>query len=100
MNEPSQGNAKAVYRAALHVRWVIDNCRIQVVDEKVNRVRQLDYPEAAIWDFVSRGRSLDQTLQMLCAIYPIDTHEAERMVRLCLQEWVQDGLVMEEAAHG
>ncbi len=89
----------ASFRVAAHVSWAPESCGIRVVDRQTNGVRVLDYPRAAVWDCVARGRTYVQALRLLCALYPVDESGAERMVLQCLSEWMKWGLVTRVNEH-
>jgi hypothetical protein len=80
------------YRLSPNVRWVVERFTVIVTDGS-GRVRALRYPEAAIWDLVSRGYAYDKVVPMMAHIAARDAAEADTLVRTTLENWAGDGLI-------
>ena len=80
------------YRLSPNVRWVVERFTVTLTDGK-GRVRALRYPEAAIWDLVSRGYAYDKVVPMMAHIAARDTAAADTLVRTTLEDWASDGLI-------
>ena len=65
---------------------------LTLTDGKGN-VRNVDYPEAAIWDLLSRGYSFTQVATMMAHIASVDVERANAMIRDALEEWAASGFI-------
>jgi hypothetical protein len=59
------------------------------------RRRYLAYPEAAVWDLLTRSESEEKICSMLELIAGISPHEATELVGSCLDTWAQEGWLEE-----
>lgn len=80
------------YRLSPGVRWVVERFTVTLTDGQ-GQVRSLAYPEAAIWDLLSRGYTFDKVVPMIAHIAARDAATAEALVRTTLQDWVGAGLI-------
>jgi hypothetical protein len=79
----------------------VETCGITLIHRGTGTTRSLRYPEAALWDLLSRGYSYERTLSLLCAIASLAPEAAERLLLDSLAAWVEVGfLVREEDNHG
>jgi hypothetical protein len=60
--------------------------------------RMLEDGEAALWDLLSRGYSLDAATRLLAAVAGITLPEAERLAEQSVAEWEEAKLI--EVADG
>lgn len=79
------------YHTADDVRWCVNRASVTVVAR--DAARTLEYPQAAIWDLVSRGYATERVIELTSYIIASDKTDAERLVRDALQAWVGDGLI-------
>jgi hypothetical protein len=70
------------------------------MNQKTGVVRNLGYPQAAVWDLINRGYSYDQTIHMLCSIASMKPEETEQLLLESLDEWAESGFLIKEKAHG
>ena len=80
-------------RAAHGVRWVVGRVSLTVLDAAGTSTR-LSYPEAAIWDLISRGRTPAEAAARLVSIASVETHAAEDAVRRAIEDWLASGLIV------
>jgi len=90
----------ATYRCGPDVAYAVESTGIVLMGEPDGPVRHLGYPEAAVWDLISRRYTFDRTVAMLRAIASLDACEAEHVVRRCLREWTDAGFLVRHDAHG
>ncbi len=90
----------AAIRVTPNVSWAIENSGIRVFDLDTRSVTLLDYPGAAIWDCVARGRTHLHTVRLLCGLYPVDEADAGRIILRFLEGWLSAGLVTRVSDHG
>ena len=72
--------------------WTVEPTTLMVVDT-MGVVSRLDYPDAAIWDLLTRGYPPRQVSRMIAAIARLDTGVAEAAVRSAVEAWARVGLV-------
>ncbi len=80
-----------ICRSAAGVRSAVTIRGVLVFVGDTHRV--LEDAEAALWDLLSRGNSLDGATRLLAAIACIEPQEAERLVQQSLAEWAEAGLI-------
>ena len=89
----------ARYRSGPAVKWTVETTGIRVwgsIDSKF-----LDYPEAAIWDFLSRGYDETKILRLLAPIANLDAAACRRLLDQTLQIWAAQGLLLtDEGSNG
>jgi hypothetical protein len=81
----------ALHELAPGVRWSVEADGLLVMDGQ-HRVHRLGYPEAAIWDLVSRGYSPDRCAQMMVYIVGESLDGARALVDRALNQWTEIGL--------
>ena len=60
----------------------------------------LEYPQAAIWDFISRGYQLDKTKQLLQHIAALDVDDTDKLVTEAVQSWLTNKYIEEITNRG
>jgi len=80
------------YRVGRGVRWSVGRVTLTLADAKGN-VRTLRYPEAAVFDLVSRGRPFAKVVSLTAHILSLDAAGAEALVRSTLEEWADGGFL-------
>jgi hypothetical protein len=83
------------YCLAPGVRWHVGPTSLTLTDGK-GRVRTLGYPEAAVWDLVSRGYALDKVVPMMTHIAALEEDGARRLVASSLEAWHEDGFLLRD----
>jgi hypothetical protein len=68
------------YRAAEHVRWAVETGGVVLIDCATGAATTLGYPQAAIWDFLTRGEPDQQICANLCAIASLTPAAAQALV--------------------
>lgn len=88
-----------VYQCAAGVTWAVEKDGIVLVHPDTRAVCTLGYPEAAVWDLISRGYSYRQTVAAVCAIGALTPAAAERLVHEHVTGWAEAGF-LREVEHG
>jgi hypothetical protein len=78
-------------RCAEQVAWVVEPHGIVLIHLARGRRLELSYPEAAVWDLASRGRSEETIRFLLGLIAGIGPREARTLVDSCLDQWLAEG---------
>jgi hypothetical protein len=81
------------YRAGQHVRWAVEAGGVVLIDGVTGAATTLGYPQAAIWDFLTRGESGERMCAKLCAIASLDPAAAQALVRETVAALRDAGLV-------
>jgi hypothetical protein len=82
----------STYKLAPNVRWVVDRFTVRLTDGR-GAVRTLNYPEAAIWDLLSRGYPFVKVVPMTAHIAGLDPSSADALVRRSIEDWAEGGFV-------
>ncbi len=64
---------------------------VAVVDDLGGRRMFIAYPEAAVWDLVTRRGDGERTRRLIGAIADIGEAEAARLVEASATRWVREG---------
>jgi hypothetical protein len=68
------------HRVAEKVRWAVEAGGVVIINGATGAVTTLGYPQAAIWDFLTRGESRDRICAKLCPIASLDLAAAHALV--------------------
>ena len=79
------------YRPGRSIRWVVNPTSLTLTDG--THVHRLEYPDAAIWDLLTRGYAFKKIVSMMTHIASLDETAAESLVRARLSAWMATGLV-------
>jgi hypothetical protein len=79
-------------RIAPGVHWVVGRTSLTLVDAS-GVARTLGYPDAAVWDFMSRGYPLSEVARLVAAVESVEPPAAEELVRASVAQWVAGGLL-------
>jgi hypothetical protein len=82
------------YQCASSTKWAVEIHGIILINEKTGNVCSLGYPQAAIWDLISRGYADEQFVNMVCAITSLQTSEAQRLIVENLENWLAAGFLI------
>ncbi len=63
-------------------------------------VLRLGYPEAAVWDWMSRGEPWEGLIRKTRAVAKLEEAAAERLVREVVRAWIEAGFLVSEANGG
>jgi len=78
------------------VKWAVETRGVLLINEATGAVVTVEYPQAAIWDLLTRGESNRQIARKLCAIASLDPDAAEALVRETLAAWREAGFLARE----
>ena len=81
------------YRTGPRVSWAVVPGGVLVVCGATARDYLLPYPEAAIWDMLGRGRSVEHVARLLPRICGVSRRAAARIIDHGLRRWVELGLL-------
>ena len=79
------------YRAT-GVYWIVGRTALMLVDGNGSATR-LGYPDAAVWDLLSRGCSPGDASRLVAFIASLGIPAAERLVQSDVEAWVAAGLL-------
>lgn len=97
--EHTQCPAEAArFGPAAGVLWCVEQTGVRVFCPDGSS-RWLSYPEAAVWDCVTRSASHAQATRLVSAVARIPLEGAADLVTRCLRDWVRTGMA-QEAGNG
>ena len=73
---------------------------ILLVNEGTGITCSLGYPQAAIWDVITRGYAYEQAVQMLTAITSLHVEEVKKLLFESLAAWVNAGFLILRKDYG
>lgn len=68
------------YRAAEQVRWAVEASGVALIDCATGAATTLGYPQAAIWDFLTRDESSERIAVKMCVIASLAPEAAQLLV--------------------
>ncbi len=74
------------------VQWSVGRKTLTVVGGD-GVTKTLGYPDAAVWDFLSRGYSVSDVTRLVAAVASLEPAAAEELVRAAVAEWVECGVL-------
>lgn len=82
----------STYRLCPDVRWVVDRFTVRLTGAN-DASLTLHYPEAAVWDLLSRGYPFAKVVSMITHIAGLDQSAADVLVRRAIGDWARSGFV-------
>jgi hypothetical protein len=89
-----------ILHPAPQLNWLVDAYGITLIEKKTGKVHYLNYPEAAIWDLMTRNYTSDRIIAMLSAILSLKQEKAEPLFFKTIKEWSDKGLLIKESNNG
>jgi len=90
----------ATYRCAPHLSWTVERNGLLLLNSGNAKACQLGYPQAALWELLSRGNSYGQVVSKMRAIALLSAEATERFIADTVESWVQAGLLLREDGDG
>ncbi len=84
------------YAISAHTQWVVEQKGVVLIHALENRCTWLAYPEAAVWDLLTRDWSRREMISMLAVIAAVDEAAAEILLDGCLERWTHQGWLTRE----
>lgn len=76
-------------KVAPGIRWAVEQDGVMIFASTGST--RLTYPEAALWDLLTSGRSLDDCTRLFAIITSAPEHEARHTITQTLQNWANAG---------
>jgi len=87
-------------RPAGAIRWAAEIDGIVLLNDQTGKCIKLAYPQAALWDFITRGDSLKQITRKLALVASLESAAAERLAAEAITLLMRDGFLLREGIHG
>ena len=81
------------YRVTEQIRSAVEAGGVVLIDHATGAATTLRYPEAAIWDLITRGDSPDRIATKMCAIAGLEPAAAQKLVLDTLAAWREAGFL-------
>ena len=88
---PSGHRPTVLYRCHPDVVWAVETGGLILIRRDTGKKLILGYPEAALWDFLSRGIPLQRVKRMMVAIAHIEQKATHKLVNETIGVWTQEG---------
>jgi len=79
------------------INWVVEDAGIRVFGSPIAPGRFIAYPEAAVWDFLSRAYTIEVIVSRLRRLDRRLAPNADSWVESVLMGWIDVGLIVGEA---
>lgn len=96
----NKNNPVTVYHCSPGVSWAVENWGLLLINGSTGETKCLSYPEAALWDFLSREIPLQKIISMLSVIVGTGSEAARAMAAAAVDAWVRGGWLTREAPDG
>jgi hypothetical protein len=90
----------ASYRPAEHIQWSVEPMGILLFDQKAGCACAIAYPQAAVWDFLTRQYPLGRIIDLLGSIADLKAAEAHAFLQNSLAMWLAAGYLIRGDGHG
>jgi hypothetical protein len=80
-------------RVPEQVKWAVETTGVALLNCATGAVTTLAYPQAAIWDFLTRGESPERIAALLCPIASLDEAAAAALVAETVAELRERGFL-------
>jgi hypothetical protein len=75
------------------IRWIVEERGVRVYDAEAGELFALEYPEAAVWDLLSRDPRGETVIPKLAAVLGWSEPRARRLLRSCADRWADLGVL-------
>ena len=89
------------WRIADNIRWAVDLRGVVLINDATGGSTPLSYPQAAVWDLLTRGEPKARIHAKLCAIASLEPEAAEALLAGTISALREAGFVVpEESGRG
>jgi hypothetical protein len=82
------------------ISWSVEIYGIRIIDAGGGASCFLEYPEAALWDFMTRGYDFDRVRRLVGLIGGMDPKGIEGLAAKTLVRWIARGFLVQTDSHG
>lgn len=98
---PASGHRPAnSYRCPPDVVWAVESAGLTLIRRDTGTRLALGYPEAALWDLLSRKVPLQRVIPMMAAIAGIELQAAHAWVVETIGAWARGGWLVQGRGDG
>lgn len=76
------------------VTWVVETHGLLLIHHALDKSLRLEYPEAAVWDFVSQGYEYSRMVYLVAKIASIEREECDSIIRNCLEKLIAQNFLL------
>lgn len=99
MSNYAPQSGSPTFRAAAGVAWSVETRGI-IVRAPGRPIHRIGYPQAAVWDWMTRGYHHDKIVSLLCPVAGIDPVTARRVIADAIDAWTAASLLICEHSDG
>lgn len=92
--------SRGPHRPAPGITWSVEQRGALVFDRSRTAPTWIGYPEAAIWDLLTRGTPWTQLVAVFATVAGVTADDAEKQAGAACRAWVESGLLEREAGGG
>jgi hypothetical protein len=96
----ARGYLSVSYRCHPDLAWSVENNTTILIRRDTGATSTLGYPEAALWDFLSRGIPLQRIVPLIAAIAGMEKSSAHAWMAGAIDEWTAAGWLIEAEQDG
>lgn len=74
-------------------KWTIESDGIHIINSMANKQLFLTYPEAALWQLLANGHSLEKTAELFSYIINDKLENSNKMILSIINNWENIGMV-------
>jgi hypothetical protein len=87
------------FRLAAGIQWAVESDGV-LVTNGTGMAHRIGYPEAAVWDWMTRGYPLEKVLVLIGYVASLEPSGARELVAEALCTWDRMGLLTTECPDG
>ena len=100
MDEREISEKNIFYKCSEQLHYVVEYSSIILVDTRRGHTLTLEYPEAAIWDFLCRGYELSRINRLLTYICHITATHADSIIKDFLSLLIENDFLVIRVNNG
>lgn len=89
-----------VYSCQSEVVWTVESYSLLLIRRDTGAQLTLGYPEAALWDLLSRKTPLEKIIQMLAAIAGTGPYATRQLIAKIISKWEEEGWLSRSNVYG
>ena len=82
-----------IFRYPTGIQWTVEQWGIYLVDSSDGKAHRLVYPEAALWDLLSRDTNFSRLVELMRAITGMSSDGAAGFIEETLDVWIKAGML-------
>jgi len=97
---PKPGPRGIAVELAPRIGWIVEEGTVRVFEAEKGELLKLGYPEAAVWDLISRYSLEADIVPKLAVIGGLNRAATRALLHSCLRGWLRSGILVQAGSRG